>query len=199
MGIYRFTAFQQRFESLDEVPDHRSDIEREASPAQVFDHFNPDISLAERHAKESMDISGAWVKVYLKMPDLQDPQNTRTAEAVWNEDPTPIYSNAIPFKAFFHPDSQHIELTRFGIDAPLKVSLTFLRSDLLKHESIGDRLIKPGDQIEIPYNDVNEKKFPMRVTVVDAVNEGNYRYRWLFWKVVCEVSKNDEMNQVKHD
>jgi hypothetical protein len=199
VAIYRFTAFQQRFESLDEVPDHRSDIEREASPVQVFDHFNPDISFAERRAKEALDVSGAWVKVFLKMPDIQDPANLRTAEAVWNEDPTPVYSNARVFKAFFHPDAQHIELTRFGIDAPLKISITFLRADLLKDQTIGDRLIQPGDQIEIPYNDVNEKKFPMRVTVVDATNDGNFRYRWLFWKVVCEVSKNDEMNQIKHD
>lgn len=188
---------------MDELPDLRSDIEREASPIQVFDHLNPDISLAERRAKESMDVGGAWVKVYLKMitkrPDNIAMEGLQTAEEIWNEDPTPIYSNAISMKGYFKPDAQKFELTKFGIDSAMKISITFLRSDLLKNNMIGDRLIKPGDQIEIPYNDINEKNFPMRVTVVDASNVGNYRYRWIYWKVVCEISKNDEMNRIKHD
>lgn len=194
MAIYRFNK-DQRFDSLEERPDFRSDIEQESSPIQIYDHFNPDISMAERRAKEVLDVSGAWVQVYLKMPDRGAPG---TYNEVWQEDSGPVFGNAIPMKAYFKPDAQHIEHSRWGIDTSLKLVITFLRSSLLTEPQIGDRLIRVGDQIEIPYNDINEKNWPMRLEVIDTVNDGNFRYRWLYWRTVCAVTDNDEVNRIKH-
>lgn len=203
IAVHQFHV-QQRYESIDELPDFRSDVEQVASPLQIYDHTHPEISYAERQAKNALDISGAWVKVY---PRLHTKPAPGTPEDTWDEQPTPLYGNAIPMKAFFAPDSQHIELTKWGIDASaLKVSVVFVRSSLIKCAALQGaspsdqtRLIRDGDQIEIPYNDVNESKFPMRLDVIDAANEGNFRYRWLYWRCVCQVSTNDEMHQVKHD
>jgi hypothetical protein len=196
MAIHQFgpqfgPAQKQRFESIDEVPDFRNDAEKTQSLVSVYNHNKVDISLVERWTEEVTNISGAWVKLYLKQ--------TLKTDDVWEEDPDPVYSDAIDIKAFFRPEPRLVELTRWGIDAPLKLTIVFHRATLLKHQMIGERLVIPGDVVVAPYNHVTESTDPLQLRVLNSTPDGTWHYRFMYQKAVCEVMPTDRTIKVKHD
>lgn len=159
----------------------------------MYNHGKPDLSYVERSATEMINISGALVRIHKRVVNATIEENTTyNDENVWEEDPDPIYANPIDLKGYFKPEPKYTELTRWGIDTPMKVTIVFSRSSLLNHPEIGDRLIIPGDVIQIPYNHIDEIDSPLFVRVLNATPFGNYHYRWIYHQTVNQVITGDE-------
>ena len=47
-----FNEKDERFMSIDELPDHRTEIEKQHTPLAVYNHAKPDYALAERVAED---------------------------------------------------------------------------------------------------------------------------------------------------
>lgn len=187
-----FDGEGERFSSIDELPDFRSPIEKQSTPLAAFNHAKPDLAFAERLAEESINISGAWVTIYLKEPYLDH----NDLNDVWDEDPDPIYQVGRDTKAWFKVDSLNIELTRWGVDSPLQITIVFPRAVLAKMVGM-DRLLTVGDVIEIPYN-APKLRGPARFRVLNAYDTGMYHYRWLYYSAVCELLPADVALNVPH-
>lgn len=187
-----FDETDEQFSSIDDLPDHRTDIEKQHTPLAVYNHAKADYALAERWAEESINIGGAWVTIYLKQPyvdrdDLDD---------VWDEDADPIYQQGRDLKAHFKVDSLNIELTRWGVDSPLQLTFTFPRAVLAKEVGM-ERLLTVGDVIEAPYN-APKLRGPARFRVLNAYDSGMWQYRWLYYTAVCELLTGDDALKVTH-
>lgn len=198
MGIYDF-GINQQYSSIDKLPDNRSDDQRYFSPLSTYNHDSADIAYAERLAEEMVNISGSWVKIYLRT------NNMGSADDVWEEDADPTYFAPKLMKGFFAPEPANIELTKWGIDSPNKTTIIFSRSALYKEN--GDRLIRPGDIVEIPHNTMtqiadqslysNKDTFD-KYRVINAADSGNFKYRWLYWNCVTELITGDITIDIEH-
>ena len=187
-----FNEGDERYSSIDDLPDHRSDIEKQHTPLALYNHDNPDLALAERWAEEVVNISGAWVTLYLKEPYLDNDD----LEDIWDEDADPIYQQGRDMKAWFKVDSLNIELTRWGVDSPLQITIVFPRAVLIG-EVGQDRLITVGDVLEVPYN-APKLRGPARFRVLNAYDSGMFKYRWLYYTAVCELLISDDALNVPH-
>ncbi len=187
-----FNESDERFSSIDDLPDHRTEIEKQHTSLAIYNNSRPDFALAERWAEEAVNIGGAWVTIYLKEPlidhnDLDD---------VWDEDADPIYQPGRDLKAWFKVDSLNIEMTRWGVDSPLQTTVVFPRAILAKEVGM-ERLLTIGDVIEIPYN-APKLRGPARFRVLNAYDSGNWQYRWLYYTATCELLISDEALKVTH-
>ena len=187
-----FNETDERFTSIDDLPDHRSDIEKQHTPLAVYNHAKPDLAMAERLAEEAINISGAWVTLYLKEPHL----DRDDLDDVWDEDADPIYQQGRDMKAWFKVDALNIEMTRWGIDSPLQITVVFPRAVLIK-EVGQDRLVTVGDVLEVPYN-APKLRGPARFRILNAYDSGNFQYRWLYYTAVCELLISDDALNVPH-
>ena len=60
-----------------------------------------------------------------------------------------------------------------------------------------NRLITVGDVIEVPYN-APKLRGPARFRVLNAYDDGMWRYRWLYYTAVCELLISDKALNVPH-
>ena len=197
MAIYQFDAQREQLVTIDSVPDFRSDLEKQLTPLSIYNHTKPDIAYAERLAEEIVNISGAWVTVFMKEPK-QDAEEIE----VWDEDADPLYRSGKKMKAYFKPEPNLVELTKWGVDIPLRVTMVFSRAGLMIDKTISTRLLLPGDVIEAPYNlptAARQDVGPKRFRILNAAQEGFFHYRWLYLKCTCELITGDEALQVKTD
>lgn len=185
-----FNESDERFSSIDDLPDHRSEIEKQHTPLAIYNHDKADLALAERYAEEVINIGGAWTTLYVKIPHI----DRNDLDDVWDEDADPLYEQGRDIKAWFKVDSLNLELTRWGIDAPLQVTFTYSRAVLAKEVGM-ERLLTVGDVIEAPYN-APKMKGNARFRVLNAYDSGMYHYRWLYYTAVCELITGDDALQV---
>lgn len=188
-----FNTDDERFSSIDELPDFRSEIEKQHTPLSVYNHAKPDLAFAERIAEETVNVSGAWVTLYIKEPFI----DREGLDDVWDEDADPIYRQGIKLKGWFKVDSLNIEQTRWGVDSPLQVTVVFARAVLGKEVGL-DQLISVGDVVEVPYNSP-KLRGPARFRVLNAYDSGMFQYRWLYYTSVCELLTGDEAVRVTHN
>jgi len=187
-----FNETDERFTSIDGLPDHRTAIEKEHTPLAVYNHAKPDLAVAERWAEETINVGGAFVTLFQKEPHIDH----EDLDDVWDEDADPLYAQGINLKAWFKVDSLNIELTKWGVDSNIQIPITFARAVLAK--SVGmERLITVGDVIEIPFN-APKLRGPARFRVLNAYDAGNYHYRWLYYTAVCELLTGDDAVRVTH-
>ena len=171
------------------MPDFRTEIEKTQSPLSVFNHDKPDLGYVERLAEEFMNISGAPMRLYLRQIDLSE-----GADNDWDEDAHPVYSSPQILKGYFKPEPKTIELLKFGITTKTQVTIVFSRASLLMNAAIGERLIVPGDVIQIPYNAVDERtEGPLTIRVNNATPMGNYHYRFIYHQVTGAPISADEL------
>lgn len=180
----------ERFESIDDLPDYRTDMEKMHTPLSVYNHAKNDLAMAERLAEEAVNVSGAFVTVYVKEPYV----DREGVEDVYDEDADPIYRPGMKLKAWFKTDTLNVELTRYGVDSPLQLTVVFARAVLAKAMGL-ERLISVGDIIEVPYNNPRFRG-PARFRVVNAYDSGNMHYRWLYFTTVCELIVGDNSLKV---
>lgn len=187
MAIHDFGQQRERYISIDSVPDFRTEVEKQLSPISIYNHDKPDIAYAERMAEEVINVSGAWITLFLKQPK----GDSKEIE-VWDEDADPIYSAGKKMKAYFKPEPILTELTRWGLDVPLRITVIFSRTSLMNDANIGNRLLLPGDVVEAPYNLPSVlDEGPLRFRVLNSSQDGFFHYRWLYVKAVCELITGD--------
>lgn len=200
MAIYEFNDKEQ-FVSINKIPDFRTDAEKQLTPLSSYNHEKADIAYAERLAEEIINVSGAWVTLFLK-----EPQRDTAEDDIWDEDADPLYRAGKHIKAFFKPEPTLTELTRWGVDTPLRITVVFSRAMLMMDPGIGSRLLLPGDVIEAPYNlptgMVSSKAptidvGPLRFRVLNTKQEGFFEYRWLYVNATCELLTGDEALKVR--
>jgi hypothetical protein len=190
MAVHDFNfSVDERILSIDDVPDNRSDVEKQFSPLSVFNHLKPDLGYAERLAEEAINISGAWLMIFART-DNEDFNKT------YEEDPNPTYKNGVRLKGYFKPEPLQLQLTKWGVDAPNTTTVVFARSAIL--DAFGQkRMIRPGDMLEIPHNSTGLVR-SRRFRVVDAQDTGNFQYRWLYFSALVENIPDDKALAIDH-
>lgn len=199
MPIHPFESQKEEYSTIDRIPDFRTDVQKEATPLSIYNHQKNELALAEKWAEEQVNISGAWVTVFTKdvvVPDQAPQGQGQDLSDPFDEDADPIYNKGMNMKALFKPDSISLEMTRWGVDAPTKAEVIFARAPLLS--IFGERLIKPGDVIELPYNEpvVQSNAGSRRFVVNNSYSTEFYHYRWLYYKAVVELQTGDQAVQV---
>jgi hypothetical protein len=177
MGIHRFAANTGQispgtFSSVWES--YRSGIDQRHSKLAIHDPENPDIRLARSLAQEQINIAGAEVKVFVRTENAD-------FDAVWDEDPDPTYWQPLFLKAFFKPEPIETELTKWGADTTNKTEVVF--NHFAIHDELGERMLRTGDVIQLPYNAAAIN--PTNYRVLNATPTGNFRYVWLY--LTCQV------------
>lgn len=191
MTVYNQFNFSidERYVSIEDVPDNRTDIERMFTPLSVYNHMKPDIGYAERMAEELIHISGAWLMVFVRT-DNADVNKT------WDEDPNPSYKNGIRLKGYFKPEPVGLELTKFGVDSPNQTTVTFARTEILS--LFGQkRMVRAGDILEVPHNSIGQIRV-RRFRIVDSQDVGNFHYRWLYFQCLIENITGDKALNIDH-
>jgi hypothetical protein len=198
MAIHNFDK-QQKFTSIDELPDHRDEGERLFSPFAVYNHDSPDIAHAERTAEELINISGAWVTIFARS------DNRGVQNETWDTDPDPVYKNGVQLKGFFAPEEVKMQLTKWGLDTENKTIIMFSRAVILKE--FGKRMVRAGDVIDLPHNTLSPAQQADigglrnridKFRVLDSSDSGNFKYRWLYWVCQLEALTGGKTVQVEH-
>lgn len=175
--IHRFGLLTHDVVPIAAGLDNRDEAQMANPLYQVDDKEAPDISTAYKIAEEMINVNGANVILYARTEN-------EDVDDVFDEDPDPTYWNPTPLKAFFTPQPLERELTKWGADAAdNKTEIVFLRSHIFKE--FGDRLLRPGDLIEVPYNSMSRTK-PKYYQVDTAPETGMYRYQWLY--ITCKTT-----------
>ena len=169
--------------------DMRSDQEIANPMYSVQDYDSPDYAMVMRIAEETINTSGADVLVYART-DNED------VDEDWDEDANPTYANAENMKGFFVPQPLEQELTKWGVDQVNAVEIAFFRNHV--YGKWGDRLLRAGDIIELPYNSASHTS-PKYYRVDNAQETGNYRYTWMYVTCQCTLITGDPNIRPAHD
>jgi hypothetical protein len=186
LPIYRFGI------DMDAVPegdrfdqahtDFRTDVQQRHSQLALHDSNSNDLKLARTRADEMVNISGAEVRVY-----------TRTEngdyDRVWDADPDPTYWNCVLMKAFFKPQPLEIELKKWGAESANKTEVVFSHRQVF--EQFGERMLRTGDIVVLPYNSATQATAPKTYRITNATPSGNFRYNWLYLTCFVEVLTGD--------
>ena len=165
----------------------RSDMEREHPLIQLHDTDSADHAFVASIAAEITNIAGADVIVYPRT-------ESESYDQVYEEDPDPTYKNGKHLKAYFVPQPIAAQLTPFGVDAPNQTTVVFNKEQVYKE--FGNRMIRIGDIVSLPYNASGLK--PDRYRVLNAFDSGNFRYNWLYWSCVVETLTDDSIVDIDH-
>jgi hypothetical protein len=181
MPVYRFGDQEQPI--FDQAhPDFRSDTEQRNTPLAVFDHDNPDIMYARRQVEEVINTSGAEVFVYIRT-------NNGDYDTVFDEDPDPTYWNKVPLKAYFKPAPLEAELKKWGAEIISKIEIVFSHMQLYK--LFGERMLRAGDVIQIPYGAATTATNPKNYVVLNGTPSGTYKYVWLYFTCQTQTLSAD--------
>jgi len=177
--IHRFGANpgQLPIDTFDNVlASFRSDSDQLNSKIALDDPDNPDIKLARTLANEQINISGANVVVYIRTENAD-------VDLVWDEDPDPTYWEPIPMKAYFKPAPLELELKKWGAEINNKTDVVFSHFQLF--EQFGERMLRQGDVIRLPFNAAMPQLNPNNFEVLNGSPTGNFRYNWMYF--TCQV------------
>jgi hypothetical protein len=162
--------------------DFRSDAEQRFTPLAIHNPDSNDLKLARKLADEIVHVSGAEVKIYTRTenPDY---------DGVWDSDPDPTYWACVPMKGYFKPMPMEFELKKWGAEAVNKTEIIFSHRQLF--EQFGERMLRAGDVIQVPYNAATEALAPKNYRVENGAPSGNYRYHWLYFTCHVELLTAD--------
>jgi hypothetical protein len=167
--------------------DNRPEQDKLQSSISVYDEDAPEILTARSQVDEAINISGALVKVY--------PRTDAFNDIVWEESPDPTYINHFKLKAFFKPSPLKIDLKKWGIDTQADLEIIFSHRQL--YEVVGDRMLRNGDVINIPYNSASIN--PTHYKILNGSPTSNYRYTWLYFTCQATILKADKTVRVQDD
>ena len=161
------------------------DIQQTNPLIQIHNPDSPDLAFAAKIAQELVNISGAEVKVYART-------NSESYDEVYEEDPDPTYKRPKTLKAYFVPQPLAAQLTPWGVDVENQTTVVFNKDAV--YNEFGERMIRIGDIIELPYNASTIK--PDRYRVLNAFDSSNFRYSWLYWSCKVENITDDRVIDV---
>lgn len=184
MAIYTFGH------KLDEVdpdftsaaPDFRQDTDKRNSGLSLYYPDSPTIKTARMLADEAINIVGAEVKVFIRT-DNSD------YDTVWDEDADPTYWQSVMMKAFYKPTPIETELKKWGADSINKTEVVFSHREL--YLEFGDRMLRAGDVIQMPFNAAFQDRTPKNYRVINGTPTGNYMYTWLYFTCAVETLTAD--------
>jgi len=179
MPIYNFAADAgqinpAQFSSI--LMSHRSDIEQTHTPLALHNSESADIKFARAQAKEMINVSGAAVIIYMRTENAD-------IDIVWDEDADPTYWNPVNAKGFFKPQPLEAELKQWGAEVINKTEIVFAHQTI--YTEIGERMLRTGDVIKLPYNSATINLNPQNYRVLNASPTGNFRYTWLY--LTCQL------------
>ncbi len=179
MGQYRFAVdigqvSPAQFDTV--LQSYRSDVEQRHTPLALHDAGSADVAYARLQADEIINVSGAEVVVYVRTENADH-------DTVWDEDPDPTYWNPVPLKGFFKPQPLEAELKKWGAEVVNKTEVVFSHRQL--HELFGERMLRTGDVIQLPFNAATMAVNPKNYRVLNGTPSGNFRYTWLYF--TCQV------------
>jgi hypothetical protein len=154
----------------------------------IYDNDSPEVLTARSNAEETINLSGALVKVYPRTDNAD-------FDLVWEEDPDPTYLNHFKIKAFFKPTVLKIELKKWGIDTAAPTEIVF--SHMGVYKELGERMIRAGDVIYLPYNAAAINPTHYRVT--NGSPTGNFRYSWMYFTCQAVILKADSTVRPQDD
>lgn len=160
----------------------RSDVEQRHTPLALHDPESADVRYARLQADEIINISGAEVTVYVRTENAD-------FDSVWDEDADPTYWNPIKIKAFFKPQPLEAELNNWGAEVINKTEVVFSHRHL--HEELGERMLRTGDVIQLPFNAATQAVNPENYRVLNGTPSGNFRYNWLYFTCAVETLTAD--------
>jgi len=173
---------------LQQSQDFRSDEQKENGPLSIYQPDSPEVLTARTQADETINTSGAQVKIYPRTDNAD-------FDLVWEEDPDPTYLNHYRMKAFFKPANLKIELKKWGIQTEAPTEIVF--SHRMLYEVFGERMLRAGDVIYLPYNAAAINPTHYRVT--NGAPSGNFRYVWLYFTCQAVVLKADSTIRPQDD
>lgn len=184
MSIYQFGSDMLGSQgSFDEAaPDFRSDTEKQNSSLSIFNSEAPEIKTARTLADEMINISGAEVKVFVRTDNAD-------YDVVWDEDADPTYWTSELLKAFFKPSPIETELKKWGADSVNKAEVVFSHRQI--YGLFGDRMLRTGDVIQLPFNAAMQDRSPSNYRVINASPSGNFRYTWIYFTCNVETLNAD--------
>ena len=166
----------------------QSDVQSRHSPIAIHGYESNDIGLARKMAQEAINVSGAEVVVYVRTDNAD-------WDRVWDEDPDPTYWNPINLKAYFKPEPLQSELKSWGIDTPNRTEVTFSHYEI--YGIMGERMLRPGDVIQLPYNSMVHS--PQYYRILNVTPAGNFRFIWLYLNCSVETLTADKTVRVVDD
>lgn len=161
---------------------YRSESEQRHTPIAIHDYESADIKLARSKAKEIINVSGAEVTVFMRT-------DNHDYDAVWDEDPDPTYWNPMKIKGYFKPQPVETELKEWGAESVNKTEIVFDHFTIKQIN--GDRMLRIGDVVQLPYNSVDPNLAPKNYRVLNVTPSGNFRYTWLYLTCVLETLTAD--------
>lgn len=168
---------------------YRTEAEQRHTQIAIHDPSTGDVKLARQLADEMIHVSGAEVQVYLRT-------NNEDFDHVLDADADPTYWNPVSMKAFFKPAPVEVELTKWGADVgENRIEVIFSHRQL--YEKFGDRMLRVGDVLTLPYNAAAINPTNYRIT--NATPSGNFRYIWLYLTCQVEVLTADITVRPKND
>lgn len=168
---------------------YRSDVEQRHTHIAIHSPESADILLARRLADEIINVSGAEINLWVRT-------DNNDFDSVWDEDPDPTYWNRVQMKAFFRPEPLQTELKQWGLDTKNKPDVVFSHRQVI--EQLGDRMIRAGDVIQLPYNSALAFG-PRNFRVLNSSPSGNFRYIWLYFACQVETLTADITVRVEDD
>ena len=181
--IHRFSRTDEsatRIASRQQQMGQRSEMERTHPLLQIHDSESADHGLAATISDEIINISGGEVLVYARA-------ESQSYDKVYDEEPDPVYRPAVRLKAYFPPQPIAAQLTQWGLDVENKATVVFAKEQVIKE--FGDRMIRIGDVIDLPYNASGIRQ--NRYRVLNAFDSGNFKYNWLYWSCHVENLTDD--------
>lgn len=173
---------------LRQSQDLRTEDQKINSSLSIFQEDSPEVLTARTNADEMINTSGAEIRVYPRTDNAD-------FDIVWDEDPDPTYLNHYNMKAFYKPSQLKTELKKWGIDTSAPTEIVFSHRQL--YEKFGERMLRDGDVIYIPFNAASINPTHYRVT--NGSPTGNFRYTWLYFTCQTDILRADSTIRVKDD
>lgn len=162
--------------------DFRADVQQRYTLVAQHAPDSPDVVLARKLADEIVNVSGAEVNVFVRTDNAD-------FDSVWDEDPDPTYWNRFSVKGYFRPAPLETELTKWGIDMRNRTEVVFSHHQIFN--LLGDRMLRQGDVIQLPYGAATPAIAPKNYRIENATPSGVFRYIWLYLTCAAELLTAD--------
>lgn len=183
MGYYDFGMKSNELSSSDFLQvaqDFRTPEEQLNSMFSLSNQDAPEILTARAEADEMINTCGADIKIYPRTDNAD-------YDKVWDEDPDPTYLTHYNIKAYFKPQVLQHELKKWGFDTNSNTEVVFSHRQL--YEKLGNRMLRSGDVLYLPYNAASINPTHYRIT--SAAPTGQFRYNWLYYTCNVVILKAD--------
>jgi hypothetical protein len=176
MAMHEFGRNTDGSDFVSSYNSNRSDVQQSNSPLSLYNNESRDIQLVRAQADEQMNLVGAPVMVFTRT-------DNGDFDSVWDEDADPTYNSPKNLKAFWKFEQIQTELAKWGVDTKIKLEISFTHASIFNE--FGERMLRPGDVIQIPYGSIPIT--PKNFRVLNATPSGNYRYVWMYF--ICQVEQ----------